>query len=257
MDLKQELATALSTFASGNMPREEPVERLLKDAASRHQLLMHPRLTAALARRAASRSALTCTEVEDLLPVLVDAERKGEQIRPGYRQMSLHLRLCPECYEVYRAATDILAAQATGTLPLWPQASKRPARAPATIILSRERIQSTLGKWQHQRAFRGRGGTQSHQILYTGNVPEQPDLFAKVSLAPPLASAAGFWEITVTLSGAAVLAHRRISLSFGNETCTASTDVKGVAQFLHIPATWITPPDAPELQISVDASSTT
>lgn len=121
MDLKQELSATLVVFASGSLPKEETVELLLRDISTRQQLLAHPRLAEELARRASKRSGLTCTEVEELLPAYIDAERSGHDTQTGTQHLKRHLSLCPECYEVCQAATDILKAQASGTLPAWPQ----------------------------------------------------------------------------------------------------------------------------------------
>jgi hypothetical protein len=256
MDLKQELATALSTFASGNLPREESVELLLKNTATRQQLLTHPRLTAALARRATLGSGLTCTEVEDSLAGVIDAEGRGDKVQAEYDQLMLHLHLCAECYEVYRAATDILAAQATGVLPRWPQATIPPARPTATIVLSRAMIQSKLSTWQKHRSARVRGSSASQQLLYAGDIPEHPDLFARVILSQPKEAGDELWRITVDLSGPAALMKRQISLRCGSETHSSYTDTQGVALFAGIPKKWLMPANASDLQISVDYEPT-
>src|SRR4051794_22509581 len=122
MDLKQVLSAMLSAFASGSLPKEETVELLLRDVSTRQQLLAHPRLAEELARRASKRSGLACSEVEDLLPAYIDAEHSRHEAPAKNKHLERHLHLCPECYEVYCAATNILEAQASGALPNWPQA---------------------------------------------------------------------------------------------------------------------------------------
>jgi hypothetical protein len=245
MDLKQELSAALSAFASGNLPKEETVELLLRDVSTRQQLLAHPHLAEELARRASKRSGLACSEVEDLLPAYIDAGRSTHGAPAENKHLERHLHLCPECYEVYRAATDILEAQASAALPTWPQAAT--VYTASTIVIPRVLIQSRLKSWQRHQAVRGHSKQERHQMLYAGQVPGDPDLFARVIIA----QVEGSWQIRVSLRGAGPFLGRQIALRLEDETRTTYADPQGTALFTHIPSTWIMSPDMPDLQILV------
>lgn len=245
MNLKQELSATLSAFASGSLPKEETVELLLRDVSTRQQLLAHPRLAEELARRASKRSGLTCSEVEELLPAYIDAERSEHGMPAENKRLERHLYTCPECYEVYRAASNILEAQASGVLPNWPQATA--IYTGSTIVIPRALIQSRLKSWQRHQAMRGHNKQEPHQMLYAGEVPGSPDLFARVIIA----QTEGNWQIRVSLRGAGPFMGRHISLRFGDESRTTYADPQGTALFTHIPSSWIMSPDMADLQILV------
>jgi hypothetical protein len=135
MDLIEDLKATSTAFLSGILPDPALVMAMLNDGYTRQQLLAQPALVAALVQRATRESGRTCSDVENDLAAFVDAELRGERDVAPYRGLLLHVQQCPECYEEYHLASEIMAAQASGVLPRWPGA---PAQRQPTLLKQRE-----------------------------------------------------------------------------------------------------------------------
>jgi hypothetical protein len=138
MELIEEFKAARIAFLSGILPDPALVMTMLSENHIREELLAQSALAAALVRRATRQSGWACNDVENALAAFVDAEQQqGHDLAP-YRGLLLHVQQCPECYEEYHLASEIMAAQASGILPRWPGAATR--TQPATIMKSAEGV---------------------------------------------------------------------------------------------------------------------
>jgi hypothetical protein len=84
-------------------------------------------------------------------------------------------------------------------------------------------------------------------MVYAGEVPGQPQMFARVIVA----GSEGYWQITVNLQGAGPFLGRPISLSFGQESRTAFADPQGNTLFTPVPLSWIMSSSTPDLHITI------
>lgn len=103
---------------------------LLNDTFIRQHVLAQPALSDAFIQHALLISALDCASVHHQLALYLDAEQLGTATHAMYDQLVRHLHHCPVCFELYRAATDITAAQAAGILPPWPHLPIQPDSEP-------------------------------------------------------------------------------------------------------------------------------
>ena len=107
-------------YATHRMPTPEGLLLLLKNTAIRQQLLSHPLVAETLLCEAVKRSGLRCSDVEERLAALIDAEVSETSALGVHEGTSLHIHMCPWCYDIYAVTHEILAAQKDGILPPWP-----------------------------------------------------------------------------------------------------------------------------------------
>lgn len=227
----QILATLLARFAQGDLPTAAEVIPLIQDRTTRQALLEYPDLANALAAQAATESGLNCEMVMDALAAYIDAEQAGEDERAHFEPITQHLQRCPLCYEDYTLARDVITAQQAGTISRWP------LEAHAGIVLGRAQLNCVL----HERA----ATRQSTWHIFSGNVPDLPDLAATVTLERP-AAADTDWRLIVVLGGATAV-DLRLMLRYETELRIQRSDATGRAIFPDVPEVWLCTEDGPDL----------
>lgn len=103
------------------LPSPEALLLLLRNTAIRQRLLSHPSVISVLVAEALRRSGLSCAEVEERLPALIDAEEHAPAELEQHQAGFAHIHSCPWCYDIYALTHEVLAAQKAGQLPRWPQ----------------------------------------------------------------------------------------------------------------------------------------
>lgn len=107
-------------YAAHTMPTLEGLLLLLKNTAIRQQLLSYPLVVETLVYEAVKRSGLSCSDVEERLAAFIDVEVSEPRTFAAHQATSLHVHMCPWCYDIYAVTHEILAAQKDGILPPWP-----------------------------------------------------------------------------------------------------------------------------------------
>lgn len=80
---------------------------------------------------ATKENELVCTQVQELLPIYVEAEFEGEievLATAVTHDIETHLRHCPDCTELYQGLYFLVEQEAAGDLEL--EAPPHPAHAP-------------------------------------------------------------------------------------------------------------------------------
>ena len=106
--------------SSNQAATEALLTLLLEDAVIRQRMLAEPLLNRALIAHALRISTLECGVVQQQVAAFLDASPSATTAHPR-PELLLHLRQCPQCYELFHTAGAIITAQASGELPAWPQ----------------------------------------------------------------------------------------------------------------------------------------
>lgn len=255
MTIQDELSSIVEAFAAGNLPTAKQVSAMLQDPEILRRLLAVPALADALAQRAAKKSGLSCLEVDEDLASFIDRERLGGTLHPAYRQLALHLKLCPWCADGYSLTWKAIAAQAGGTLPRWPnqQLGQPLKNVSEPVVLNRRLLARLLEETHDAEAIRAAGPNDGSHLLYADAVPGDPTLFIRIVLVKPTQFSGNICQLRVLLQGSPDLADRLVVLACGGEQYEVSTDAAGEACFVNLPLAWFMDEALPDLLVTVGA----